>query len=188
MKVLFFQWDAFMQKGIETALKELNIEYDTFYYTMKDWDNDSELESSLDRYIAVSKTLYDCVFSVNFSPVISDLCNRLKLPYISWVYDCPINIRRTEALKNKCNTIYFFDRIQAQHYMENGVEGAKHLPLAADVDTFRPALAKDDNYACDVAFVGKLYKSDYSYISNYQDVYTKGYLEGIVETQQKLYG
>ena len=40
----------------------------------------------------------------------------------------------------------------------------------------------------DVAFVGKLYKSDYSYISNYQDVYTKGYLEGIVETQQKLYG
>ena len=55
MKVLFFQWDAFMQKGIEAALKELNIEYDTFYYTMKDWDNDSELESSLDRYIAVSK-------------------------------------------------------------------------------------------------------------------------------------
>ena len=44
-----------MQKGIEAALKELNIEYDTFYYTMKDWDNDSELESSLDRYIAVSK-------------------------------------------------------------------------------------------------------------------------------------
>ena len=144
MKVLFFQWDAFMQKGIETALKELNIEYDIFYYTMKDWDNDSELESSLDRYIAVSKTLYECVFSVNFSPVISDLCNRLKLPYISWVYDCPINIRRTEVLKNKCNTIYFFDRIQAQHYMENGVAGAKHLPLAADVDTFRPALAKDE--------------------------------------------
>lgn len=188
MKVLFFQWDAFMQKGIEAALKELNIEYDTFYYTMKDWDNDSELESSLDRYIAVYKNVYDCVFSVNFSPVISDLCNRLKLPYISWVYDCPINIRRTEVLKNKCNTIYFFDRIQAQHYMENGVAGAKHLPLAADVDTFRPALAKDDNYACDVAFVGKLYKSDYSYISNYQDVYMKGYLEGIVETQQKLYG
>lgn len=177
-----------MQKGIEAALKELNIEYDTFYYTMKDWDNDSELESSLDRYIAVSKNVYDCVFSVNFSPVISDLCNRLKLPYISWVYDCPINIRRTEVLKNKCNTIYFFDRIQAQHYMENGVAGAKHLPLAADIDTFRPALAKDDNYACDVAFVGKLYKSEYSYISNYQDVYMKGYLEGIVETQQKLYG
>ena len=59
-----FSMDAFMQEGIEAALKELNIEYDTFYYTMKDWDNDSELESSLDRYIAVSKNVYDCVFQL----------------------------------------------------------------------------------------------------------------------------
>ena len=43
-------------------------------------------------------------------------------------------------------------------------------------------------YACDVAFVGKLYRSDYQYISKYQDEYTRGYLEGIVSTQEKIYG
>ena len=39
-----------------------------------------------------------------------------------------------------------------------------------------------------VAFVGKLYRSDYQYISKYQDEYTRGYLEGIVSTQEKIYG
>ena len=36
--------------------------------------------------------------------------------------------------------------------------------------------------------VGKLCKSDYQYISQYQDEYVRGYLEGIVSTQEKLYG
>ena len=43
MNILFFQWFAFMQKGIENALKKMNVSYDVFYYDMKDWDNDDEL-------------------------------------------------------------------------------------------------------------------------------------------------
>ena len=31
-KILFFQWNAFMQKGIERAFTDLGMEYDTFYY------------------------------------------------------------------------------------------------------------------------------------------------------------
>ena len=47
MNILFFQWFAFMQKGIENALKKMNVSYDVFYYDMKDWDNDDELETIL---------------------------------------------------------------------------------------------------------------------------------------------
>jgi len=46
MNILFFQWFAFMQKGIENALKKMNVSYDVFYYDMKDWDNDDELAPS----------------------------------------------------------------------------------------------------------------------------------------------
>ena len=35
MRILFFQWFAFMQKGIENALKKMNVSYDVFYYDMK---------------------------------------------------------------------------------------------------------------------------------------------------------
>ena len=63
-----------------------------------------------------------------------------KLKYISWVYDCPVNIRRTAALKNDCNIIYFFDRIQAESYAKQGVRGAGHMPLAVDTDIFAEAI------------------------------------------------
>lgn len=243
MNILFFQWFAFMQNGIENALKKMNVSYDVFYYDMKDWDNDGELERKLSDYLKNSNVTYDAVFSVNFIPMVSDVCSRLvsefntdryrKLKYISWVYDCPVNIRRTAALKNDCNIIYFFDRIQAESYAKQGVRGAGHMPLAVDTDIFAEAINnavcnvvenvasnvgnscisdvavneraefKDKGilqesilcnnnvlpaYACDVAFVGKLYRSDYQYISKYQDEYTRGYLEGIVSTQEKIYG
>ena len=146
MNILFFQWFAFMQKGIENALKKMNVSYDVFYYDMKDWDNDDELERKLSDYLKNSNVTYDAVFSVNFIPMVSDVCSRLvpefntdryrKLKYISWVYDCPVNIRRTAALKNDCNIIYFFDRIQAESYAKQGVRGAGHMPLAVDTDIF----------------------------------------------------
>lgn len=211
MNILFFQWFAFMQKGIENALKKMNVSYDVFYYDMKDWDNDDELERKLSDYLKNSNVTYDAVFSVNFIPMVSDVCSRLvsefntdryrKLKYISWVYDCPVNIRRTAALKNDCNIIYFFDRIQAESYAKQGVRGAGHMPLAVDTDIFAQAInnavcnvvnnvASNVGNSCisDVAFVGKLYRSDYQYISKYQDEYTRGYLEGIVSTQEKIYG
>lgn len=34
MKLLFFQWHSFMNKGIERGLKELDIPYDTFFINL----------------------------------------------------------------------------------------------------------------------------------------------------------
>jgi spore maturation protein CgeB len=100
---------------------------------------------------------YSFVFTINFFPWLSEVCSRLvsefntdryrKLKYISWVYDCPINIRRTAALKNDCNIIYFFDRIQAESYAKQGVRGAGHMPLAVDTDIFAEAI---NNAVCNV--------------------------------------
>ena len=39
-KILFYQWNAFMQRGIENALKALHIDYDTYYDIPKNWDKD----------------------------------------------------------------------------------------------------------------------------------------------------
>lgn len=78
MRILFFQWFAFMQKGIENALKKMNVSYDVFYYDMKDWDNDEVLVKKLTDYLNNSSTGYDCIFSVNFIPMISDVCDRLR--------------------------------------------------------------------------------------------------------------
>ena len=155
--ILFYQWNAFMQRGMENALKRLNIEYEVYYDCARDWDSDNEFADKFRKRITAG--IYDVVISVNFMPVISDICNDCSVKYVSWVYDSPLHIRRLDTLKNKCNYIFFFDRAQADYYLADGVTGARHLALAADPDVF--AGVNTGTYDCDVAFLGQLYKSEY---------------------------
>ena len=103
-KILFVQWNAFMQKGMESALRRLrdkfNIEYENFFYDFKDWDNDNVFCRLFEKKLTGGKTAdkaagvtlqeekaigYDAVLTVNFSPLISDVCEKYNVRYISWV-------------------------------------------------------------------------------------------------------
>lgn len=74
MKVLFFQWHSFLNKGMERAFLKLNIAYDTFVYQFRDWEADEAFCRQLENKIKSS--VYQAVVSVNFSPLISDVCER----------------------------------------------------------------------------------------------------------------
>lgn len=187
MKLLFFQWHSFMNKGIERGLKELDIPYDTFFYQFNDWEKDDDFLEQFRAYLKAGN--YTDVLSVNFSPLISILCEELGILYTAWVYDSPIHIRNTDSLKNSCNRIFFFDRGQAEGYCKNGVN-AIHLPLAVDTDVFRINASKreKESYRTDVSLVGKLYQTEYTYFTAPLQGYTKGYLEGIVNAQGKISG
>lgn len=186
-KILFFQWHSFMNPGMERALKELDIAYDTYYYQFKDWEKDDKFIELFQKQLEGKD--YRCVLSVNFSPLISNVCEEKGLTYVSWVYDSPLHIHDLEPLKNSCNRFYHFDRGQAEEYRKSGVD-AKHMPLAVDPKDFNlnvPASEKA-KYATDVALVGKLYQTDYQYFTAPLNPYLKGYLEGLVSAQMKIYG
>ena len=80
-KILFYQWNAFMQRGIENALKALHIDYDTYYDIPKNWDKDVAFSN---RFIKkIEKENYSKILSVNFLPLISDICENKNIKYIS---------------------------------------------------------------------------------------------------------
>lgn len=187
MKLLFFQWHSFMNKGIVRGLKELNIAYDTFFYQFEDWEKDDAFLEQFRTFLKAGN--YTDVLSVNFAPLISQICEELGIRYTAWVYDSPLHIRDLTALKNSCNRIFFFDRGQAEEYRKQGVN-AMHLPLAVDTEAFCMNAAKREKeaYRTDVALVGKLYQTEYSYYTAPLQSYVKGYLEGIVNAQGKVYG
>lgn len=189
MKILFFQWYSFMNDGIERALKELGQEYDTFVYQFSDWENDEVFEQKFEDIL--KSNCYERVISVNFSPLISNICELKNIMYISWVYDSPLHIRDLEPLRNSCNRIYFFDRAQADIYASQGIN-AYHLPLAVDVDIFARAIEKKQNRRViekrDISFVGQLYRTDYHYYTGSLDEHTRGYLEGLIQSQLRIYG
>jgi len=185
MKILFFQWNAFMQKEIEEQLKISDIEYEVFYHILSDWEKDDRFCEQLEDKLKVGGAVsFDAVFSVNFVPLIAKVANKLGVRYISWVYDCPLHIRDEEPLALDTNTVYFFDRSQAEYYSArfNTNDTFYHLPLAA-----KPQLIEvGGSYDCDVSLLGKLYQSDFAYLCGPLDNYYRGYLDGIVSTQIKL--
>lgn len=187
MKLLFFQWKSFMNKGMERGLEELEIPYGTFFYQFADWEKDDAFQTQFESYIRAGG--YTDVLSVNFSPLISEVCEKLEIRYTAWVYDSPLHIRDLSSLSNSCNRIYFFDRGQADEHRKCGVN-AFHLPLAVDETVFHAAITPKgmSEYQTDISLIGKLYQTEYQYFTAALDDYLKGYLEGIVNAQGKLYG
>ncbi|MCR5216755.1 MAG: glycosyltransferase [Lachnospiraceae bacterium] len=183
MKLLFWQWNAFMQKGMERGLKNLSIPYEVLSYIPKDWESDPFMEAALQS--AWEKDNFDGILSVNFCPIVSDFCEAKKVPYYSWIYDSPLHLRNLRSLGNFWNRVYDFDRGQVEEFHRMGYGGVKYLPLAADPEVFLPnSDGRDPSYVTDIAFLGKLYQSEYAYLSAPLDQWHRGKLEGMVSAQQ----
>ncbi len=186
--ILFFQWHSFLNPGIEAALKKLRMEYETFFYQFSDWEAD---EGFLEQFaVRLEGGNYRMVLSVNFSPLIAQVCRDKGIVYAAWIYDSPIHIRRRESLYYETSHLFCFDRRQAQNYQMQGVH-AYHLPLAASPKQFlknQISAADREKYGAQVSLVGKLYKTDYAYYSGPLNEYQRGFLEGILKAQGKVYG
>ena len=185
--ILFFQWNSFMNKGIENALHSMHKEYEIYYYIFQDWESDAKFEVDFRKIL--KHRIYECVLSVNFSPLISNACEERGVPYISWIYDSPIHIKNTASLCNSVNHAYFFDKDQANAYVKIGIP-AKYMPLAVDPDVFDIPISFEDRvaFSSQISFVGQLYQTYYDYYTSPLSPYYKGYLEGIIQAQSKIYG
>ncbi len=173
-----------MNEGMTRALGRLGISYGTYCYQFRDWEQDDEFLEQFSAFVRGNP--YDTVFSINFSPLISQVCEETGRRYISWVYDSPIHIRQTDSLKRRCNEIWFFDRGQADLYRKQGI-CAGHLPLAVDPQVFARAIGGGGDQA-QISFVGQLYQTEYTYFASPLSPFYRGYLEGILNAQAKVSG
>lgn len=185
-KILFYEWYSFMNPGIEKAFKQLEIEYDILYYQQTDWEEDVIFEEKIEKQI--QDNVYDAVFSVNFAPVISKVCQHRGIRYISWVYDSPMHIRNIEVMKNSCNEIYMFDWGQVQEYKKLGVN-MEHLPLAVDSEIFNLPMNDEiiKKYSAQISLVGKMYTTDYPEYTSPLSTETKKLLNDMISSQRDVY-
>lgn len=178
-----------MFAGVLKAIEKLGVEYTIFDYPIRSFEEDALFEEELHK--ALRKKLFSAVFSINFFPIISNVCERMGIKYISWSYDSPIKETAWKSLKNSCNYIYDFDRGQVETFHKNGISNAFHLPLAVDTDIFFRKIKNsigDSKFTADVSFVGKLYTSDYPKFLGILNEYMKGYIESCVHVQQTMMG
>nr|WP_297767148.1 glycosyltransferase [uncultured Butyrivibrio sp.] len=85
------------------------------------------------------RLIYDLVFSFDYFPNISEICQKLQIPYISWVFDCPHYTLDSHTTTNQVNHIYLFDkRLYAQM-------AAKSARLVAELSASSTSNADNQN-------------------------------------------
>ena len=138
---------------------------------------------------------FDCVFTVNFYPSISDLCNIYHIRYICWVVDSPVLELFASSIANEWNRVFVFDRSQYEDICAFNPGRIYHYPLAVDTASKQTVIkeaaldGRAKKFAGDVSFVGSLY-SEKDPMNSLTDApqYLLGYLEGLCEGQLKVYG
>lgn len=190
MKLLFCEWEAYMQEDLRDTIKGMGIELHEVAYCFSDIEEDEWLTRNLGEIM--DKQHYDGVVMFNYFPVMAKLCHKKGIPYIVWVYDSPFNVRNPQkTLGFDTNYIFFFDRNEYKRYRDMGFETVNHLALAVNTKRLDRITIDEENkskYMCDIAFVGNLYSTDFPQIYARLTEYERGYFSGVIETQQKIYG
>ncbi|WP_029202118.1 glycosyltransferase family protein [Oribacterium sp. NK2B42] len=153
------------------------------YFTPEDIYHDDKLEGLIQTDIRSNH--YDFIFTVNYSPIVSSICYKNNLRYVSWTYDTPMNLPSLETMDNPSNYNFIFDHGEYLKYKEEGLETVYYLPLATDFDA--PEFS-NNGYKYDVSLLGNLYRSTFPAIKKKLDEYQSGFLDGIITSQRKIYG
>lgn len=191
MNIIFLDWPCFCRENSLSALKNLGHTVSFFFHSDYDLRKSAAFDAAFDAFLADGN--YDCVFSYNFFPLVSEGCKRNSLKYISIVYDAPHVSLYSYTIVYPCNYVFLFDRTQYQELADMGIPTVHYFPLAGNTDYIDTLLAlphTKERYQGDVSFVGSLYNEDHNFFDRLTGLsdYTKGYLNAIMEAQLKVYG
>ena len=148
--------------------------------------DDGAFESRMKK--EVEEGSYDLVLTTNFWPLISKVCHEKGMPYVSWLFDSPPNLPKTDYMDLPCNRIYFFARADYEEYKSKGLDTVYYLPLAVNTKRLSTIKANYQKYGSEISFVGKLYQSMLPALKAHMDEYQKGFLDAVVQAQMKIYG
>lgn len=185
-----FNWNVFGKEDIIECYNKLGYNV-VSVDTNKIMDRTNpEFDTLFDSYM---KEKYDYVFSINYFPIVSNNCKKHNIKYISVVYDSPLVSLYSYSILNGCNYIFIFDSSLYNEFKNGGINTVYYMPLAVNIDRLDNMTCSEDaaeKLKCDVSFLGSMYDEKYNFFDRLNNLseYTKGYLDGIMQAQLKVYG
>ena len=189
MKILFYRYGSICEEDVIEAFKEYGIDTNEI---LEEVYNKHLLPGDCVRILnaALNKENYSFVFSINFFPTVSDVCNIYHIPYLCLIVDSPVLELYSDSIRNSYNRIFLFDKALYNEFHPYNPDCIFHIPLATNVRRWNRVIEADtsDRFSSEVSFVGSLYteKSPLN-LDNAPD-YIKGYVDGLIEAQLKIYG
>lgn len=194
MKILFYRYNSICEPDVIAVLKRMGHTVTEVTDEMTDKELTPGAQVRIIRAALTGDTRYDLVFSINFFPVVSEVCNIVRIPYAGWIVDSPVMELYSHSIRNRYNRIFMFDRAMYEEFYRENPEGIFYLPLASDPVRLDEVIrsitdGERERFGAEVSFIGSLYteKCPYNRMKA-SDSYLKGYLDGLIEAQLKVYG
>ena len=193
MDILFYRYGSIYEPDMITAfdragLRVIEISTGLLHGHQANDDIMKDIEQGIQDYDPLF------IFSINFFPIIADVCHIYGKPYICQTVDSPVLTLYSESIRHDTNRIFMFDREQYNLFVSYNRDCMFHLPLASATDRFDRVISSiDENdrkrFSADISFVGSTYREK-DPLASFSDIgeYTRGYLEALYESCLKLYG
>lgn len=156
MNIIFYRYKSICEPDFIDAFKALGISVIEDNQGMESNLSLDERMNFLGDLIADHKPLF--VFSINYYPFISILCDRLHVFYVAITVDCPVFEIFNTSIKSKFNRLFLFDKKQYDMIYAENPECIFHMPLGAACERINNLLGEVSGYDYDISFVGSLYK------------------------------
>lgn len=192
MNILFYRYNSICEPDVIAVMKRLGHTVTEITEEMRNKELGARGQMNLVS-AALKKQESQMVFSINFFPVVSEVCNIFHIPYVCWIVDSPVMELYSHSVRNRWNRIFLFDYALYEEFRPENPKGIFYLPLGADYARLDPLLEnitkKDkEKYAAEVSFIGSLYTEKCPYNRLKEESWMKGYLDGVIQAQLKVYG
>ena len=87
MKVLYCSWYENSREDLECALNKAADEVIVIEHKVKEYLGLNE--NIRQEIISIVDKGIDIIISFDFIPMLSEICNRYNIQYVSWIYDWP---------------------------------------------------------------------------------------------------
>lgn len=198
MKILFYRYNSICEPDMIEAFEELGH---SVYEITEEMTNKNVLPSECVKLVSqqLMQNPCDIVFSINFYPAISDVCEIFHIPYFCMVVDSPILELYSKSIKNKCNRVFIFDNTTFNEISVLNPKCVFYLPLAANVKKMQKAITTyqqnsaspifSESPKSDISFIGSLYteKNPYDSLVGTSDFFN-GFMDALINAQLGIYG
>lgn len=197
MNILIVYYQSFLIKDLEECLTRMGHSYKCIEANVIVELSDEDFCVLLDRELEIEH--YDCVFTFNYSSIISDCMVKYNIPYISFVYDSPMYRLFTKSIYNKCNYCFIFDEQLCEQLINMGASHIYYMPLPVNmvrlermnIGTIKDVKELIQLLSSQISFLGSMYnerQGQRKYDNIAMTSYTRGYLDAAMNAQIKVYG
>ena len=174
MNILISAWEKCNWEKIKEIWEKLNHPVTLYLEESRDRKQDPRFRSILRKF--VKETQIDIIFSINYYPILSRVCQETDITYICWCPTLSPDDIAQNSLQYTKNYYFLFDRQAIHNLQKAGIAHVSYLPYALDfpeqIEAYKNMLQSENAIA-------SAYESGYLNGLLQMEEYVKQYEEGL---------